>query len=120
MKLKKLIEAAAGLYIDLSSDEDLDKNEIPIGKEVEDKQKQTLEILNEISKEIGKVKEFIKEGRKIVKENEDIFATSFAEPYFDDFLNVLLLDLNKKKVINEKEFKKLKKEYKGEDIDIYV
>lgn len=119
MKLKKLIEIAAGLYIDLSS-EDVNKEEIPIGKEVKSKQEQILKILNEIAKVIGDVKKFIKEGKKVVSENEDVFATSFVEPYFDDFLNVLLLDLHKKKIIDKKEFKKLKKGYEGEGVDIYV
>ncbi len=116
--MKKMIEKAASLYIDLT--EDINPEDIAVGKEVEDRQKQMLKVLEDVKKEVKNPKKFIKEGMEVVKENEEAFSTSFIEPYFDDFLNVLLLDLYKKKIIDKKEFEKLKKEYGKEGVDIYV
>lgn len=119
-KNKELIEQAAGLYIDLSSDEEVNPEEVPAGKEMKEKQEQAMNILKNVAKVLKDPKEFIKEGKKIVEDNEDIFATGFAEPYLDDFINLLLLDIYKKKIIEEKEFEKLKKDYEEEGIDVYV
>ncbi len=117
---KELIEKAAGLYIDLSSDESVNPEEVPVGKEVKEKQENMKQVLSEVTPLLKKPKEFIESGKKIVADNEDLFGTNFIEPYLDDFINILLLDIYKKGIIDKKEFENLKKEYKGEGVDIYV
>lgn len=115
---KKILRQVVELYVGTSDDADLSK--IAVGKEVKEKQEQALQLLKQVTNEVKNPEQFIEELKPFIDNNEEVFAEFFFEPYLDDFLNTLLLDLHKKELLDDKEFKKLKKKYKEQDIDIYI
>ncbi len=115
---KDLVKKTAFLYIDLSEGEDF--SNVGYGEKLKKEQKNKLDILKKVVKEVEQVEDFLVVLKEIVKEHKNEFAINFAEPYEDDFINILLLDLFKKKLIDKKKFGKLKEEYKKKGVDIYI
>ena len=53
-------------------------------------------------------------------ENNEQFQIAFAEPFLDDFINILLFDMKKKKVLDKDKLDFLKKEYSKQKIEVYI
>jgi len=123
-EIKKSVQKVAYFYIGKADpDDDRDLSEMSMGQspeELERKQKKFLEDLKNVVKEVENVEEFIEQVKEAVKKNNKEFEKNFIEPYVDDFLNTLLLDLYKKKVVDKKKFEELKKKYKEKGIDVFV
>jgi hypothetical protein len=75
--------------------------------------------LNEIINWIKLPKDFLELVKKLVTEEKIKLQLSFAEPYLEDFMNRVFLDLKKYNLLNDQELVKLKEEYSKEGVSFY-
>ena len=91
---------------------------IPFGeREIEEVNNKIKENSKDIIKML-KNKDFLKIIRELVNENAEKFQIAFAEPYDEDFINIVIFDLYIKKIISKGELNNLKKFYSNENISI--
>ena len=84
--------------------------------EIESKIKEnSIEILQMLKNE-----NFLKILKELIDENPEKFQISFAEPYDEDFINIVVFDLYKKKIISKENINELKSFYSDKNISISI
>lgn len=120
MTSKEIVKKVVGLYVEKSIlQERLDMAKAD-KKSMDDLEKQILEFLPEIVHIVEKSEKFIKIIKELIMENNEQFQIAFAEPFLDDFINILLFDMKKKKVLDKEKLDFLKREYSKQKIEIYI
>jgi hypothetical protein len=120
MDLKEIVKKIVSLYVERSIlQEKLDMAKAN-KKLMDNLEKQILEALPEIVHIVEEPKEFINIIKQLISENNEQFQIAFAEPFLDDFINILLFDMKKKKVLDKDKLDFLKKEYSKQKIEIYI
>jgi len=120
MDSKEIVKKIVGLYVERSIlQERLDMAKAD-KKLMDDLEKQILETLPEIVHLVEQPIEFINIIKELIVENNEQFQIAFAEPFLDDFINILLFDMKKKKVLDKDKLDFLKKEYSKQKIEVYI
>tara|TARA_B100000315_G_C14350544_1_gene483784 strand:+ start:45 stop:407 length:363 start_codon:yes stop_codon:yes gene_type:complete len=120
MTSKETIKKIVDLYVERSIlQERLDLAKVD-KKSMEDLEKQILELLPEIIPLVDQTENFIKILQELIVENSEQFEIAFTEPFLDDFINILLFDMKKKKIIDKHKLDSLKKKYSEQKIEINI
>ncbi len=89
---------------------------------IEDLKEVELNIENKLRKIFSGIKlpkGFLELVKKLINEEQIKLQIVFAEPYLEDFMNRIFLDLEKYRLLENKELEKLKEEYSKEEISFY-
>ena len=89
-----------------------------VKKEIETNEKEILSVLPRVEEVMNEPKEFIKFLKELISKDTEKFQVSFAEPYLDDFINILLFDVKRKKTVDKKTLNKWKEIFSKEGIEI--
>jgi len=120
MTSKEIVKKIVGLYVERSIlQERLDMANADKNLMI-DLEKQILELLPEIVHLVDQPEKFIKIIQELIAKNIEQFQIAFAEPFLDDFINILLFDMKKKKVLDKDKLDFLKKEYSKQKIEIII
>ncbi len=111
---KNTIHKVIYVYAELPSE-----SQVLPGEYLKKKQEKNLEILKKSVSMIEDTETFVKEVKKVMQKNKKRYEKAFSEPIDEDFINILLYDLFKKKLIDKEKFEKLKKDL-SKHIEIYV
>ncbi len=117
------VKKAVSLYIDRSFQSELiDTKPKKVKAEGQRQLKQTEKEINKILPKMRKWAEKSKDFIKILKQiekDEERFQFAFVEPVIEDFINILIFDLKRKRFIDDQELEKLRKAYKANKIVIH-
>ena len=86
--------------------ESIDKDTSHIKKELESVEKEILLMLPKVKEYMDEPKRFIKILKELVNEDPDGFQVSFSQPPLDDFLSILIWEIKRARIIDEKISKK--------------
>ena len=70
-----------------------------INEEIEKNENEISSTLPRVKELMNEPKEFINTVKGLISNDTERFQLSFAEPYLDDFLNILLFDVKRKKIV---------------------
>ena len=122
---KELVKLLANLYMKKSylseseyGAECAHKGLDDVKKEIETNENRIFSVLPKVKEIMNEPKEFIKLLKELIEKDTENFQVSFAEPYLDDFINILLFDIKRKKIIDEKTLGKWKETFTKEGIEI--
>src|SRR3989338_1929252 len=122
------VKKAVSLYIERSFQTEIIDNETEIKnkKYVSEARNQSRQIEKEINTILPKIvemvqnpKDFIKTLKQIEKQEKERFQLAFAGPVIEDFINILIFDLKRKKFIDDSGLERLRKAYKANKITIH-
>ena len=120
MNSKEIVKKIVDLYVERSIlQEKLDMAKAK-KESMESLEQQILEALPEIVPIVNQPKKLIEILRELIAEDNEQFQIAFAEPLLDDFINILLFDMKKKKVLDEDKLDFLKKEYSKQKIEVDI
>lgn len=89
-----------------------------VKKEIEINENKILSILSKVKEVMNEPKKFIKFLKELIAKDTENFQVSFAEPYLDDFINILLFDVKREKIVDEKTLDRWKETFSKEGIEI--
>lgn len=125
MNKKEIVKEVLGLYVDRFMEQE--KFDVRSNNESMDRERfmkyveePIVEMLPEVVSLINNPDEFIKIVQELIVSEGKIFQITFAEPFLDEFINALLFDMKKKKILNDECLASLKKEYSDRKINIYI
>jgi len=87
-------------------------------KEIEKNNEAILSIFPKIKEVMGSPKEFVIFLKELIEKDTAEFGAAFAEPYLYDFINILLFDIKRKKLVDKETLDRWKEAFNEEGVEI--
>lgn len=90
-----------------------------VEKEINNNKKEIENKLPKLLKTVAKPKNFVDILEKLEESDTDKFQVSFGQPVIEDFINILLFNMYRNRLVDKKNLDKLRKAYSKVDIVIH-